>query len=654
MKIIVAQHRGFCYGVKRAVELAQSCSRGDEPTCTLGPIIHNPQMVDRLAAKGIGMANTLEEIAGGTVIIRSHGVGPNIYETAYNKGLHVVDATCPHVQKAQQAAKNLAEQGYSVVIVGEKRHPEVKSIYEWSGNKAQIIESVAEAHDLPFQDRLGIVAQTTFAGDAFQAIVDVLCTKTGDFKIQRTICTATDLRQQAALKVAAMADIMLVIGGRNSANTTHLADLCLQSGCRTYHIETAEELRQEWFAGVETVGITAGASTPDWLIEEVYEKMQEMDQLLDDGLKEIGVGSIVQGRVVSVRPDEIFVDIGYKAEGVVPIGELAYPVPENAADIVKEGDQIDVFVSEIDGKNGLVLSKVKADRIVAWDKLETALTQHSVVEGKVIEAVKSGLVVAVYGVRGFIPASHVELRYTEDLLRFAGQTFLLMPIEVDRIKQRVVLSRKAVLEAEKLQKEQAVFARLAVNDVLTGKVTRIANYGAFVDVGGIDGLVHISDLAWERVKTPEEVVSVGDEVKVIVTKIDPQARRISLSLKQVTRDPWFDKADQFSTGSIVKGTVTKITSFGAFVELAKGIEGLVRLSEMAEKKISKAEEIVSTGQTVNVKIMDIDKTAKRIALSIIKASQDAERAEYQEFLTKNTGVSLTLGDQFGHLFKRED
>lgn len=654
MKTIVAQHRGFCYGVKRAVEMSQGCIHSAVPTYTLGPIIHNPQMVGRLAAKGIGMANTLEEIARGTVIIRSHGVGPDIYQAAQARGLQIVDATCPHVQKAQQAAKKLAGQGYHVVIIGEKRHPEVKSIFEWSGNKAQIIETVDEARELPFQERLGAVAQTTFAGDAFQAIIGVLATKTNDLKIERTICTATDLRQQAALTLAGKVDIMLVIGGRNSANTTHLADLCLQAGCKTYHIETAEELQQEWFADVEAVGITAGASTPDWLIEEVCDKMQEMNQFMSNGVKEIKVGDILQGKVVSIRPDEVFVDIGYKAEGVVPIGELAYPVPENAADVVAESDLIEVYVCEIDGKNGLILSKIKADRIVAWDKLETALAQNAVVEGKVTEAVKGGLSVAVYGVRGFIPASHIELRYTEDLTQFVGQNFLLTPIEVDRVKQRAVLSRKLVLEVEQRQKEQEIFARLAVDDLLSGTVTRIADYGAFIDIGGIDGLAHISDLAWERVKTPYDVVSVGDEVKVVVTKIDPQARRISLSLKQATRDPWLDRVDQFTTGSIVKGKVTKIITFGVFVELAKGIEGLVRLAELAEKRVSKAEEIVSVGQQVNVKIMEIDKAAKRIALSIIKASQDAERAEYQDFLTKNTKVGLTLGDQFGHLFKRED
>lgn len=654
MKIIVAQHRGFCYGVKRAVDMAQDCADTPGQAVTLGPIIHNPQMVQRLEAQGIGMAHTLEEIGGGTVIIRSHGVGPDTYKLAKEMGLRVVDATCPHVKKAQQAAKELAESGYQVVIIGEKKHPEVKSIFEWSGKKAYIIETKDEAEGISFHDKLGIVAQTTFASDGFQDIVDVLKTKTNDINIKRTICTATDLRQQAALEVAVQVDVMIVIGGRNSANTTHLAELCMQSGCRTYHIETAEELQPEWFAGSNLVGITAGASTPDWLIEEVYKKMEAMNEFMNESVKEIRVGSIIQGTVVGIRKEEVFVDVGYKAEGVIPLSELAYPIPEDAGHIVQVGDPIDVYVVEMDGQDGLKLSKVKADRVVAWNKLTAALEAKELVTGKVIEAVKGGLAVVVFGVRGFIPASQVDIRYTENLAQFVGQTFSLLTIEVDEQKQRAVFSRRLVLEEEKRQREQAIFSSIAVNDILTGKVTRIADFGAFVDIGGVDGLVHISDLSWERVKSPADVVSIGDEVTVVVTKLDPQARKISLSLKQVTRDPWLDRIEQFSPGTSVKGKVTKVAGFGAFVEIAKGIEGLVRLSELAERKVTKAEEVVSIGQEVNVKILEIDKENKRLALSIIKASQDAERVEYQEYLTKNTEVGLTLGDKFGHLFRHED
>ena len=273
MEVILADYLGFCYGVKRAVTIAQENASADGTTSTLGPIIHNPQVVDRLKSEGVGTVDKLAEMDGGTVIIRSHGVGPDTYEEAERRGLDLVDATCPHVKKAQLSAKKLADNGYRVVIIGEKKHPEVRSIFEWSYGKAAIIETEEEADALESCAKLGIVCQTTFSGDKFKAIVTRLLEKSRDIHIQRTICTATDQRQRAALDLAAKVDMMLVIGGKNSANTTRLSQICAEK-CLTYHIETAEELQDEWFDKIEKIGITAGASTPDWIIKEVYKKCQ--------------------------------------------------------------------------------------------------------------------------------------------------------------------------------------------------------------------------------------------------------------------------------------------------------------------------------------------------------------------------------------------
>ena len=271
MEVVLAEYLGFCYGVKRAIRLARS-SAPPGGACTLGPIIHNPQMVARLAAEGVGTVNSLADMPDeGTIIIRSHGVGPAIYEEAKTKKLCLVDATCPHVKKAQMAAHELAEHGYKVVIIGEKKHPEVKSIFEWSGEKAMVVETEAEAAALPSYGKLGVVAQTTFSAEKFKQIVARLLDKSNDIHIIRTICTATDQRQAAAMSLAAEVDLMLVIGGKNSANTTRLAQLCAQQ-CRTYHIETADEIQDKWFTKTEKIGITAGASTPDWIIKEVYKK----------------------------------------------------------------------------------------------------------------------------------------------------------------------------------------------------------------------------------------------------------------------------------------------------------------------------------------------------------------------------------------------
>ena len=273
MEVILAEHLGFCYGVKRAIEIARQNASTDGTSSTLGPIIHNPQMVERLRNEGVGTVGSLDEMEDGLVIIRSHGVGPKVYEEAESRGLELVDATCPHVKKAQLSAKLLSEEGYTVVIVGEKNHPEVKSIFEWTAHGAHIIETEAEAEALPRIGKLGIVSQATFSGDKFRSIVSCLLEKSREIKILRTICTATDLRQEAALELAENVDIMIVVGGKNSANTSRLAQLCATK-CKTYHIETAAELQEDWMKDVNKIGITAGASTPDWIIKEVYKQCQ--------------------------------------------------------------------------------------------------------------------------------------------------------------------------------------------------------------------------------------------------------------------------------------------------------------------------------------------------------------------------------------------
>jgi len=654
MKIIAAEHSGFCYGVKRAVGMAEDCIGKPGEIHTLGPIIHNPQMVKRLSDEGIKMANDMGEIRdNSTVIIRSHGVGPKVYEEAQGKKLQIIDATCPHVKKAQQAAQGLLEEGYTVIVIGEKHHPEVKSIVEWSESTAMVVETVEEAMKLPYLPRLGIVAQTTFVNDVFQKIITVLEGKCDEIKVNRTICTATDLRQQAALKLASQVEIMIVVGGKNSANSTRLAQLCSEAGTLVYHIETAEELNLQYFQGVQQVGITAGASTPDWIIKEVYEKVQEFDQVLEKGFKKIEQNSIVQGKIVGIRQGEVFVDIGYKGEGVISLEELAYPVPETAADVVKDGEIIDVYVLSADSHDGIIkLSKVKADQIIAWDKLEVAMQAEQAMEVKVIAAVKGGLKVAVLGISGFIPASMVELHFVEDLSPFVNQTLVCVPIEIDRLKNRVVLSRKVLLEKERRHLEEERFATLAEGQVLTGRVRRIVDFGAFIDIGGLDGLVHISDLSWHRVKTPHEVVSIGDEVQVSVLKVDAVHKKLSLSLKQVGRDPWLDLVEQFAVSRIVTAKITKIASFGAFAEILPGVEGLIHVSEIADERVQKVEDVLTIGQQVTVKIIEINKENKRIALSINKAQEDAQRAEYSDYLGSQENTGLTLGDKFAHLFKR--
>ncbi|WP_110953129.1 bifunctional 4-hydroxy-3-methylbut-2-enyl diphosphate reductase/30S ribosomal protein S1 [Anaerosinus massiliensis] len=651
MKVILAEHYGFCYGVKRAVKMAQDSINLEGPSYTLGPIIHNPQMVERLAKEGVGMVNHLSEVDGGTIIIRSHGVGPEVYEQAKKANFNSVDATCPHVKKAQMAAHELSEDGYQVIIIGEKCHPEVKSIFEWSGKQALIIETEEEAKNLNFIDKLGIVAQTTFSGKAFKKIVDVLMDKSNDIKIERTICTATEQRQAAAIALANDVDVMLVIGGKNSANTTRLAELCTKTGTVTYHIETVKELKESWFVDVKRVGITAGASTPDWIIKEVYNKVNNMEDLLEIPMKEIKVNDLIQGKVVGIHKNEVFIDIGYKAEGIIPITELAYPVPESPNDIVAIGDLINVYVLALDGEDGLKLSKVRADKHTAWGKLEEGLMTKEPVKGVVTAAIKGGLSIEVLGIRGFVPASQFDIKFVESLEEYAGREFDFRIIELNKEKGKAIFSRRVILEEENLRKEQAFFNKLSVNQIIQGTVKRLTSYGAFVDIGGIDGLVHISELSWERVKEPSEVVQVGDKVSVMVTNFDEKTKRISLSLKDVYRDPWLDKVESLCENTLVDVTVVKIMSFGAFASLANGLEGLIHLSELSEKHLNKADEAVAVGDKLRVKILHIDRTHKKIGLSLLQAQQEVEHQEYQEYIEAQAETKSTLGDKFGHLFK---
>ena len=605
------------------------------------------------------MADSLSEINEGTVIIRSHGVGPTIYNEAKAKNLNIVDATCPHVKKAQMAAHKLLEEGYNIIIIGEEEHPEVQSIFEWAEGKATVIQTVAQAINYTAQGKIGIVAQTTFSAKAFQEIVSVLIMKATEIKIERTICNATAQRQESAIALAKQVELMLVVGGKNSANTGRLAELCKEVCDKCYHIETVEEMKAEWFEGIAHVGVTAGASTPDWVINEVCQYLNKGDAIKENTenveytyFKNINVGDIVEGLVVSVRDKEVLVDIGYKAEGFISLAELAYPVPENTSGVVKCGDKIKVLVLSLGGEHGVALSKIKADKVEVWSKLEEALTAKTVFNAIVLEAVKGGLRIAVAGITGFIPSSQIDIKKVEDLSQFKGQSFEVMPIEINEENQKAVFSRRVLLEQARQQELDKIFSELQINQVVTGEVKRITDYGVFVDLGGIDGLIHVSELSWNRVKNPRQVVTEGDVVKVSIINMDKEKQKIGLSLKDVQRDPWFEKVQAITQGAIVSAEVKKIMDYGVFVALENGLEGLIRLSELSDKKINKAEEIVKIGDKINVKIINIDQQNKKLAFSVKQIVSDKEREEFEKYLTtQEKNESVTLGDRFAHLFK---
>ncbi|RJQ32417.1 MAG: bifunctional 4-hydroxy-3-methylbut-2-enyl diphosphate reductase/30S ribosomal protein S1 [Peptococcaceae bacterium] len=705
MEVRVAAKAGFCFGVKRAMEIAESEIKEQEgPVYSLGPIIHNPQVVSYLAGRGIKEARDLGEVDSGSIIIRSHGVGPDILALAKEKNLNVLDATCPFVGRAQEIARNLTAEGYQVVVVGDKDHPEVQGIVGWTDGRAVVVETPEQVKNLPEAHKFGVVAQTTQTPDNFEAVVHMIEKTGAEVKVCNTICHATMERQQAALNLARQADVMVVVGGAQSANTGKLTSLCAQTGTPTYQIEGVGELDPVWFREAGIIGLTAGASTPDWVIEEVKRRMKDYEEMSETGVavteegateevaaeeveevnKEVeqgkladvvseeGVpeenmddavevralryGEIVKGTVVHVGQDEVLVDVGAKSEGVVPLRELTANEITSPQDVVKMGDEIEVCVIKTEDNEGrLVLSKEKADAERAWVMLEDIFSAQEPVSGIVREVVKGGLVVDV-GVRAFLPASLVERGYVEDLSKYVGQSIKAKVIEINRSRKKVILSRKVVLTEEYNRIKHEVLSTLQEGQVIKGIVRRLTQFGAFVDVGGVDGLLHISEMSWYRIGHPSEVVKAGDELEVMVLRIDRENEKISLGLKQVVPNPWDTVKEKYPVGNIVMARVVRLAPFGAFVQLEPGVEGLIHISHLANHHVVKPDEVISEGEGVNVKILSVNPEEKRIRLSIKEVDREMQEVRTDESYNRSQeeNKEITIGEMVGEVFNNKE
>ena len=659
LKVKRAAKAGFCFGVKRALDMAERTVETSSAV-SLGPLIHNQQVVKRLEEHGIRVVNDLEEVKlEQALIIRSHGVAPIVYRGAENKGIHIVDATCPFVQKAQRLAAESAQVGQQVVVMGDKLHPEVQGILGWAGEHAIPIQTVEEAKELPFYSHLAVLAQTTQLAENFEGIVAELKLHTNDLTVHNTICNATAERQMAARELAEEVDIMVVVGGRHSANTQKLASICAER-TKTYLIETAEELESIWFKETKSTGLTAGASTPDWIIEEVYNKMSEMndDEMdmasWDKGFHELHLGARVIGTVVKITNDEIFVDIGWKSEGVIPLKELTVARKTRSEDLLSIGDEITAVVIRVENEAGhTVLSKLQADEERAEERLKKLAESKEEIQAKVVEIVKGGLVVDV-GLRGFVPASQVQLGYVEDLNQFLGQTLRLRMIEFDPSKRKVVLSQKIILAEEQTIKRNHLLETVKEGDVVIGVVRRMADFGAFVDIGGLDGLLHVSDMAHTRIQHPSEILKVGDKIEVKVLKLEQQTGKLSLGLKQLQESPWVQVAKNYPVGSLVKGIVRRIVTFGAFVQLSDGVDGLVHISQLADRRVNKVEDVLKVGDIVNAKVIECKPEVKRISLSIREAIIDSAQASDAEAIASQPETKLvSVGDVIGADFLSE-
>lgn len=676
MKIIVAENCGFCYGVKRAVDMAiKTVKDKKNNVATLGPLIHNPQMIELLAKKGIGCLDSIDAFAeNSTIILRSHGVGPDIYTKAKNMNLDVVDATCPNVLSAQKSVSRLAEEGYLPIIIGEKKHPEVKSILAWAGEQGYIVESIEDIINVPLAEKYGVVVQTTFELDKFEKILEALkLARKGEYKVEKTICNATTKRQTAAVQLAKNADAVFVIGGHNSANTRHLYDIVKEICNKSFHIETADDISSEMIKNCNIIGITAGASTPDWLIKEaVYkmETMETMESLLEKESLHLRLGMTVQAKVVAITKEEVIVDFGYQSEGRISFAQWSLDATRKSIENeVKIGDIVTAKVVASENRDGFVeLSKIKADAEKAWETIKSVATDKKILDVKGLSAVKGGLTVSVNGVVGFIPASHLELTRVDNIASYVGRTLQAEVIEFDPAKKRLVLSRKELLRAEKTaadklfrEEKEARFqaarnAKIAaekiayesINEGMTikGTVKKLTDFGLFVEIAhGVQGLVHVSEMSWDRGKKPSDLYKEGEEVEVFIKSINQEEKRVALSIKMLTQDPWQADIEKLKEGNIIEGTVERFLSFGAVVAITSNIEGLVHVSEISGERVSKPEDVLKLGQKVKATVLKIDRKHKKVSLSIAKALHDEEKAEYTPFLNTNPELSVDISEK---------
>ncbi|TCL69344.1 4-hydroxy-3-methylbut-2-enyl diphosphate reductase [Hydrogenispora ethanolica] len=677
MEIILAKSAGFCFGVKRALEMVQKALQDrSAPVFCLGPLIHNPAVVEELEQNGLQVIDNIRNLPAGRLVIRSHGVGPGVYREAAAQNLEIVDATCPFVKNVQQLAVFLVDQGYQVIIFGEKEHAEVAGVLESVGGNAFVIHGQEALPESGIGPKVGVISQTTQDIAGYQRLVSELIAQTKEVRVFNTICLATSQRQQEAAELSKKVDIMIVVGGRNSANTKRLTEISQASGTPTHQVESSNELKPEWFEGVQQVGVTAGASTPDHQIDEVIQKIRnlggkqavsaesietkENQMAVQDGeeqevmnydwpedrFRELTPGQIIDAKVILVRDDTVFVDIGGKSDLTIPLAELTAEPVNSAKELVKVGDVIKVMVTKTGSEDKILLSKRLVDQQQVWFQLEEAFQQERVVDGKVSEAVKGGFSVSVSGIRAFMPASQAFLGFEKDLNSLVGQEIQVKIIEFERSRKRVVVSRRVLLEAERQKAEAEIFATITEGERRQGTVTRLADFGAFVDLGsGVEGLVHVSELSWNRVKHPQEVLKVGERVEVLVTKVDPAAKRISLSIKQIQEHPWHSAILNFAEGEVYPGTVVRLESFGAFIRLAPGIDALAHISQIADRRISKPDEVLKVGEEVRVKILKIDTANRKVSVSLKEVAQDQDQQETDEFLNQQSedNFSQNLG-----------
>lgn len=660
LNILVADYSGFCFGVKKAVSTVYNTTNNEGGSIyTYGPIIHNGKVVNELEQKGIRQLPSTDVLKeNDTVIIRSHGVSKKVIYDLEQKKVNIIDATCPYVDSIHRKVEEFYNKGYQIIIIGDPSHPEVEGINGWCEGTAIIVDTEEQIDDLGKYSKVCIVAQTTINSNKWKNIVSALLSVSKEIIVFNTICNATEQRQKSAQEISKKSDAVIVLGGFNSSNTRKLVEICRVHCPRTYHLESIDELNIHDIADVKTLGITAGASTPDCIIKEAIDKMSNFvntneenneKNLMDEYEKtliRIHQGDIIKGKVIYAKDEEATVDIGYKADGLITKEELSVSGDISPKDMLKPGDEIEVFILKVnDGEGNVLLSKKVVDAEKNLEYIDKYCKDKSVVDARVIKIVKGGVVAEVKGVQVFIPASQLDNRYIEDLSSFINSNIRIIITEYDAEKKRVIGSRRIVLEEETRNKKKSILENLQVGEVITGNVSRITDFGAFVDLGGVDGLIHISELSWIRIKHPSEVVKEGDVVEVYVLSVDKDKERISLSLKKTVAEPWDNIEERIHAGDVIEGKVVRLASFGAFVEVEPGVDALVHISQISDKRISKVEDVLKVGDVVKAKVVELNTNDKRISLSIKEAIEDKIKAENNELMdNQQKAEDVTIKD----------
>ena len=640
MQIILAKTAGFCFGVNRAVKLTYELLEQGRPVATLGPLIHNPQVVEDLESKGAITCDSVDDVPDGCeVVIRSHGVGQSVYDKISTRRLVYHDATCPFVTKIHKIAARAGAESAMLLVAGDAKHPEVQGIVGHTTGKVEVFANLAELEkllpELTQQKSIFAVAQTTFNVQSWETCKEFLKNQCTNAKIFDTICNATWARQQEAEDLSQKCDHMVVIGGHHSSNTQKLLQVAARH-TKAINVETADELDKDWLNGARIVGVTAGASTPSSIIEEVLNCMSEEirddmsfeEMLAASEAKPLYAGKIVKAKVISVSPTECVVGIdGSKHTGIVKLSEMSHDPNAKMEDLVKVDDELDLVVVKTNDQEGVdTLSRVRFEAQKGMKDVSEAAENGTVMEGDVMEANKGGVVVNVKGVRVFVPRSQATMRRDEDYTKLVGQHVKLVITEC--AGRKIVGSNNKVTAEENKAKRDEFWKNVEVDKQYTGVVKSLTSYGAFVDIGGVDGLCHISELSWNNIKHPSEVVSVGDTIEVYVKSYDPENQKVSLGYKKEEDNPWEKLKNEYPIGSEFEAPVVSITKFGAFVRILPGIDGLVHISEISNERVNKVSDVLKVGDMVKVKLINVDFDRKRISLSmkacLDEAAEDAE------------------------------